>query len=145
LSSIVFEMHNNVAFLLSCSHLFSHITAVHIILIACGIRCFQMPLVQKWNISVTQLCSFNFHPAVSDINVLQTLCPCSLVSEHWRCSALNGLCTWTKLPQLFPITGLFCVWELHHEEWLADASGRNILCFYIENGECTNICWGHIK
>lgn len=28
--------------------------------------------------------------AVSNIKILKTLCACSLVSEHWRCSALNG-------------------------------------------------------
>lgn len=68
----VFEMLDNIAFFLSCSHPFPHFTAVHIILTACGIRWFQMPLVLKWNISVTiSLCSFKFYPAVSDIKVLQ--------------------------------------------------------------------------
>jgi len=34
----VFEMLDNIAFFLSCSHPFPYLTAVHIILTACGIR-----------------------------------------------------------------------------------------------------------
>lgn len=64
LSPSVFEMLDSVAFFLSCSHPFPHFTAVHIILVACGIRWFQMLLAQKWNISVTiSLCGFKFYPA----------------------------------------------------------------------------------